>query len=152
MMIKKEWLSERNGFAPGSLVLYIDPTKETFSQVFRLKDLDAEEAFHPGADEGKRPLLKVHGKGSFEGAYGTDWFLEFDGDLYPLDSPLYALWHPSRPETWHYDIALIETPLNTDFGSSTQVIRYSTRGDFGRSRRDGAEYFERPDWADKAAK
>ena len=150
-MIKKEWLTERNGFTPGCLVLYIDPTRETFSQVFRLKDLQAEIGYHPGAGEGKRPLLKVRGEGSPGTSYHSDWYLELDGDLYPLESPLYGLWHPSRPETWHYDVAVIPSPYNDSNGSSLQEVMYYTRGDFTRERRQGAQFFEKPEWADKAA-
>ena len=155
-MIKKEWITEKNGFVPGQMVLYIDPTQVTFSQVFRLKDLEAEEAFHPGADGGKRPLVKVHGA-SHTSPYANDWFLEYDGDLYPLESPLYSLWHPSRPETRDFHTAIIQRTelghndgVNRQISASKQEVLYTNSGnDVGWGRSKGFAVYDRPDWATK---
>ena len=156
-MIKREWIKESNGFKIGDMVLYIDPRNVQFSQVFRLKNYETEVSYHPAADDGKRPLLKVFAE-SPSSPYPVPMYLEFDGDLYPIESPQYALWNPARPDSFNFAYAIIGS---VDHGhevvgeweqksrSDQELLFTNDVSAFSRGSVKGRETYTKPDWATK---
>ena len=149
-MIKKEWITARNGFAVGEKLLYINPAFLHESMVFCLKDLNLELVTVPGR---KDPIWK----GVMEnGSYGAPVYLEPEGSLYPLESRQFAFWSPFQPEFGVYPWVVVEPAGVNDHSMCNYSDPHMRKGltyttDTAKAMAamtNGAEVIERPDWAE----
>ena len=148
-MIKKEWIKRQNGFEPGCMVLYIDPTCLETSQVFRLKDLDVETTFHPSTGD---TISYVFVVADTSNKYGTPMYLHPEGELYPIESRQFAFWNPGNVEAGNYHTVTVSPHNfgsvvgddNAAMGTKTVTYSNSTNREYGTV---SFEVIDRPDWA-----
>ena len=149
-VVKKEWITESNGFTPGCRVLYFDREKPSLNY-FLVKLSTA-----PAVQDELIPYTSRLGVSFYieeETAYPSKMYCEETGFLYPIDSPLYAYWNPSL-DRHAYEMAVvkIERPARDNHHCGVKTVKYYTTYDLIREihfLKKGYETYIRPAWATK---
>jgi hypothetical protein len=140
-LIKKEWITAKNGFKKGELCLYLHPDNKALSAVFIMGDLSsAVESKMPSLVDG-RSVLKINSINPAS-PYPAPIYCELDGELYPIQSQQWSIWNTGDLDAGRYLGAVIRESSLT---RRNRQLVLSMDG-YSLDPHNG-EVVDRPDWA-----